>query len=56
MAELGIALVLAGVAFVVLAIVVKTMVVAIVAAVVVFIAVGFGRRIVADLGRQRRIP
>jgi hypothetical protein len=53
MLELVLAIVLAGITFVVLAIAVKTIAVAIVAAVVVFVAAGFGRRVIED-ARGRR--
>ncbi len=54
MIELVLAIILGGIAFVVLAIVVKTLAVAIVGGVVVFIAAGFGRRVYQEArGRQR---
>lgn len=53
MLELVLAIVLGGLTFVVLAIAVKTIAVAIVAGVVVFVAAGFGRRVIQD-ARGRR--
>jgi len=55
MIELVLAIILGGIAFVVLAVVVKTLAVAIVGGVVVFIAAGFGRRVVQEARGRRRL-
>lgn len=55
MIELVLAIILGGIAFVVLSIVVKTLAVAIVGGVVVFIAAGFGRRVFQEARGRRRL-